>query len=68
MSRADYIWLVYDRNEQVVAAFTVKHEMLRWIYRHPNPQELATVMRVRDNPGYDEEPRELPLDEIEPAS
>ncbi|MET0415791.1 MAG: hypothetical protein ABW022_07200 [Actinoplanes sp.] len=34
MARATFIWLVQDTQGDVIAAFTVKHELSKWLEAH----------------------------------
>lgn len=36
MARSTYIYVVMDSGDEVVAAFTVKHELLTWLSSHTN--------------------------------
>jgi hypothetical protein len=53
VARSQYIWVVQaDRSKNVIAAFTVKHELLSWIGRElaesEQPRRVLMVTRYRD--------------------
>lgn len=54
MARAEYVWIVRDALGDLLAAFTVKHELVGWIKRrtagweHVQLAESWTVDRLRD--------------------
>lgn len=50
MPRSTYIYVVIDQEGSVAAAFTVKHELVTWIGRHPDVA-VDTVLRVGDGGG-----------------
>lgn len=65
MARSTYIWLVQDGDGDVVAAFTVKHELGAWLDKH-GPDFL--VSRIRDgNSDPTARPVELNPRTLEPA-
>lgn len=43
MARSKKIYLVSESNAGIVAAFTVKHEMLTWIDRNDGEYKLYTI-------------------------
>lgn len=51
MSRADYIWLVQTEDGHVLAAFTVKYEMVTYLERLGVVADL-TVVRLRDGQPF----------------
>lgn len=54
MARADYVWIVRDSLGDLLAAFTVKHELVTWLRRrttgweHTQLRESWTIDRMRD--------------------
>lgn len=60
MARASSIWLVYHESGTVVAAFTVRHEMLTWVSSQPEPVSTWTVHRLPDNPSGSEMCHRIP--------
>ena len=59
MARSQAIWLVTMRDKSFVAAFTVKHEMIKWLQGEPDGNRLR-VFRMPDNPRrYDPERSEV---------
>lgn len=52
MARADYVWIVQHPTTQIViAAFTVKHELVAWLAQRLGTDGLlpqSPVWRVRD--------------------
>ncbi len=52
MSRSTYIYTVQDPDLNVIAAFTVKHELTRWLWAQREGPSLF-VHRIRDgrHPG-----------------
>jgi hypothetical protein len=50
MARSAYIWVVFDEmTEDVVAAFTVKHELVTWLTRvEPPIRRWYAITRMRD--------------------
>jgi len=48
MSRASYIWVVTDGGPAPIAAFTVKHELARWLSRTLRDRSAMTITRLRD--------------------
>lgn len=72
MARADYIWIVQSVGGDVVAAFTVKHELASWLDRRNarSPRthdEMVGVTRVRDADFGSELPVQLNPRTLEPA-
>lgn len=53
MARSQYIYLV-TQQDQIVAAFTVKHEMETWLSRKPGLHYKR--FRMRDGLYYDKNP------------
>lgn len=53
MSRSSTIWIVIDESHDVVAAFTVKHELVSFLGRQRTRDKfhLWSLYRVPDNPG-----------------
>jgi hypothetical protein len=52
MSRASYIWIVTNAQGGILAAFTVKHELVSWLRSEPGKIRWWNVERVRDgNPA-----------------
>lgn len=51
MARSTYVYVARTADGAVVAAFTVKHELIRWIGN--NPDACDNVLRLRDG-GYGE--------------
>lgn len=52
MARSSYVYIVAD-GLNMIAAFTVRHELTTWFKRHGQPD--FQVWRLRDNPhGLDE--------------
>jgi hypothetical protein len=64
MARAHSIWILIepsldpDSPDEIVAAFTVKHEMIAWANAR-NGIENYTLLKLLDGVG-----RELPVDEF----
>lgn len=48
MARSENVYVVQDREDMVVAAFTVKHELCTWLYRRYDKNVYVT--RVEDSP------------------
>lgn len=55
MSRSVYIWYVQNSDGNVIAAFTVKHELATWLDRRYGPAEFRNaaacpvlLYRIRD--------------------
>lgn len=52
MARAEYVWIVRDALGDLLAAFTVKHELVGWLKRRTagwtGLAESWTVDRLRD--------------------
>jgi len=54
VARAEYVWVVRDATGDLLAAFTVKHELVAWLKRrtagwtHTQLAESWTVDRLRD--------------------
>lgn len=46
MARSHAVWVVYDKHYLVVAAFTVKHELLTWLDKNRD----HTFERFPDGP------------------
>ncbi len=56
--RSGVVYLVHsDKECQMVAAFTVKHEMWTWIEKQPDPADLFPY-RMKDGPGVAEPVRD----------
>jgi UTP-glucose-1-phosphate uridylyltransferase len=47
MSRSDYIYVVQDEDNAVIAAFTVKHELESWL-KHHRRADMVLRVRARD--------------------
>lgn len=54
MARSSYIYVVSDGGLNMIAAFTVRHELTAWFNRHGQPG--FQVWRLRDNPRAHDEP------------
>lgn len=54
MARSTYIYIVERRvGHMTLAAFTVKWEMVEWLYRRPgNSKSEVQIFRFRDNGDY----------------
>lgn len=48
MSRASYIWVVTAGGPSPIAAFTVKHELARWLSRTLRDRSAMSIFRLRD--------------------
>lgn len=67
MARSTTIWVVMDSedNPLPVAAFTVKHELISWLKRHPGAVRLCRVFRCSDNPAQlSAAVREVPMEAL----
>lgn len=74
MARSGYIYVVTDARRELLATFTVKHELLTWIGRQDsvlgyhfwrladNPVDPALAERLRMTPNL---PRELSLEDLQ---
>lgn len=67
MARSSYVYTV-QRYGSVVAAFTVKHELISWLHwqerQHPHDFQVAhTVLRMSDG-GYNGLPQALSIQEL----
>lgn len=71
MARSSYIYTVQDSDGSVVAAFTVKHELVTWKSQNEDP---FVITRVRDGGTRQELWMKFPAvvrldpDTLEPAS
>lgn len=65
MARAMHIWLVQDTQGDVVAAFTVKHELGSWLDKHGVNFLVSRIQDGRHNPGA--RPVELNPKTLEPV-
>ncbi|MEE9596433.1 MAG: hypothetical protein V3V96_06620 [Acidiferrobacterales bacterium] len=55
MARSTYIYVVYSPiARQILAAFTVKHELLNWLWARPGNEGSVHILRFRDGQGYNE--------------
>jgi hypothetical protein len=66
MSRSLYIWLVQDTEGDVVAAFTVKHELGSWLDKNGTNFLVSRIRDGRADPGA--RPVELNPTTLEPAA
>lgn len=49
MARSTAIWVVLGDDPDPLAAFTVKHEMKRWLEReHPDDREGLRILKMPD--------------------
>ncbi len=50
MARSAYVYVVANGTGHLLAAFTVKHELLSWLARpeHEQDRDVWVVVRVRD--------------------
>lgn len=70
MARSSYIYVVYptpdyDVDSAPIAAFTVKHELVRWLTRKdPKELENLSVTRLPDGGRTDPKPSLLDIDEL----
>lgn len=47
MARSEYVYVVIDPKTSEPGTFTVKHELVTWLSRHPDPSSLL-IWRCRD--------------------
>lgn len=53
MARSAAVWVVIDDSTSMpIAAFTVKHELCTWLYKHENPQSLTHLHGWKVLDGY----------------
>ena len=52
MARAHAIWILTESTFYPVAAFTVKHELVTFLDKQPNPDPTLKVIRVVDRPFW----------------
>jgi len=55
MARAEALWVVSGNHGELLAAFTVKHELRTWLARQPEDRPLR-VQRIVDG-GHDPDAR-----------
>lgn len=48
MARSTYVWVAQDSAGVVLAACTVKRELVAWLRRPGVLEDVATVVRIRD--------------------
>jgi hypothetical protein len=63
MARAGFIYVVIDPETDGAAPFTVKHELVTWLQRHPDPGRLA-LWRCRDGVHKQTIPSRMTLNEL----
>jgi hypothetical protein len=74
MARSQYIYVVQREDGGLVAAFTVKHELLSWLTSEPSPwledgddDEKIYVTRMRDAWAGSRTPVPLDPNTLQPA-
>ena len=58
MARSSYIYIVTDAEKNILAAFTVKHELQTWIARQPSVEGYG-FWRVHDGLWSQFPPRDM---------